>query len=371
MRSATKPKANEHFDFIDGIRALCALFVLLGHAWFQPTTGLYSQRWMSLLGLSYAHLAVVVFIVVSGFVITLPIVRRADDMGSLLGFLKRRARRILPPYYAALVLTSLFILLTGQNKTGTVWDFSVPLTWQQFLSNALLIQNWPFHRPGGSIAYQFWSIAVEWQIYLLVPLLVLGVRRVGYFSTLALAAVLSVAVVVLLPGLEKVTVWFLVLFLYGAGAARLVVLYPQTARRAGMLGLLLSLATLALIFKKGNAWFSRNTPWTDMALGAGVGLLIAGLAIGEGKLLGGMKRILRWRPLVFVGSFSYSLYLVHTPLLHGFWLLWSHVTHQGPVGLFALLLLSCPAIVGIAWCFFVAFERPFMRSPAAAPRPAS
>jgi peptidoglycan/LPS O-acetylase OafA/YrhL len=358
-----KPRT-EHFDFIDGIRALCALFVLLGHAWFQPTAGFYSQRWMNLLGLSYAHLAVVVFIVVSGFVITLPIVRRGD-MGPILGFFKRRARRILPPYYAALLLTSAFILLTGQHKTGTVWDFSVPLTWPQFIGHSLLVHNLPLGLEGGGIGYQLWSIAVEWQIYLLVPLLVLGISRFGFVALVCLLTLISAGVVVFLPQLHDTYAYFVVLFMSGAGAARLVVLRPRDTERAGLIGLGIALAALALVLKNGNAWYARHLALVDLLLGAGVGPLIAGLALAQGKLLTTLKRILRWRPLVFVGSFSYSLYLVHTPLLHGAWLIWSKLTQQGPVGLFGLLLLSCPLIVVLSWCFFVLFERPFMRSAVA------
>src|SRR5688500_4271280 len=69
--------------YVDGVRAVCALFVLVAHTWFQPANGYYAERWMNKLGLSYSHLAVDAFIVVSGFVIGLPIARSGDRIKSL------------------------------------------------------------------------------------------------------------------------------------------------------------------------------------------------------------------------------------------------------------------------------------------------
>jgi peptidoglycan/LPS O-acetylase OafA/YrhL len=350
-----------HFEFIDGLRAVCALFVLLGHTWFQPSSGYYPQRWMNLLGLSYGHLAVVVFIVVSGFVITYPITTRGDDVGSWLQFYKRRARRILPPYYAALVLSAVFILATGQHKTGTVWDFSLPLTWGQLLTHFGMINNLPLGVPGGAIGYQFWSIAVEFQIYLLTPFLVLGIRRIGFWAVVALSLVAAAAFVLLLPAWRDAHVWFVGLFLFGAGAARIVALRPEWGTRAGYLGLLVLLPALAFTAKQGSAWFGRNLPWIDTIIGAGAALLIAGLTVGSGRVLGALKAALSLRWLVWIGTFSYSLYLVHAALLHAFWLLISKVSQPSTTLMFALLVLCAPLIVALSWLFFVAFERPFMR----------
>ena len=89
-----------HLDFLDGLRGLSALFVVLHHA----TGGVPREdvsRWLfritSLLFLD-GHYAVAVFIVLSGFSLMLPVVRSPDHRlrGGFLGYLKRCAWRILP-----------------------------------------------------------------------------------------------------------------------------------------------------------------------------------------------------------------------------------------------------------------------------------
>jgi len=359
----------EHFEFLDGIRALCAIFVLLGHAWSQPSGGFYPERWMNLLGLSYAHLAVAVFIVLSGFVITYPITARGDELGSVVAFFKRRARRILPPYYAALLLSIPFILLTGQQLTGTIWDASVPLSSGQIASHLALIHSWPLGIDGGAIGYQFWSIAVEFQIYLLTPLLLASARRVGLPLVTVVCGLLAALVVVYLPGLKSASVWFVVLFLFGAGTGRIVFHHPERANVAGAVGLVITLATLGTVAKAGNAWFHAQKAWVDLCLGAGIALLIAGIARGELRPLPLLKRWLSFEPLVWIGTFSYSLYLVHAALLHAAWLCWRAWIHPGPKLMFACLLLTTPLIIFVAHRFFLAFERPFMKPAKASPKP--
>ena len=354
-----------HFAFIDSLRALCALYVLLCHAWYEPANGYYAQRWLNKLGMSYGHLAVDVFIVISGFVIILPIAARGDQVGSVTRFLKRRARRILPPFYAALLLTIAFILLFAHERTGTVWDNSLPLTWRAALANFALIQNWVLRSPTALISYQLWSIAVEWQIYLLVPILVLAVSRLGYALTCVLAIATSVALTVTHGEWGSVHHWFVALFLFGAGAARLVVRAPKRAASLGLPGLGILLVTCAVIVIKGNHWWGSWIPFLDLPIGAGSALLIAALTSGarSSSPVAWLARALAWRPLVKLGAFSYSLYLVHPMLLHGAWLLWNRTRGSEPVGMYGLLLLSCPAIVAASWLFHLAFERPFMTAP--------
>ena len=79
-----------HLAFIDGLRAIAALFVMVCHAYFEPANGYYASRLMNHLGLTYGHIAVDVFIVVSGFCLMLPIARRGDQMPPLKQFFTRR-----------------------------------------------------------------------------------------------------------------------------------------------------------------------------------------------------------------------------------------------------------------------------------------
>src|SRR5689334_7582622 len=70
-------------DYVDGIRALAAIYVMLGHAYYEPQNGYYASALLSHLGFQFTRLSVAVFIVVSGFCLMLPVARRQDQMGSL------------------------------------------------------------------------------------------------------------------------------------------------------------------------------------------------------------------------------------------------------------------------------------------------
>ena len=104
----------------------------------QPSGVLASLTgWMA-----YGHFGVTVFIVLAGYSLTIAVSRRDGDLtGGFWAFLRRRIRRIVPPYWAALGMSALLLLIFLNHKTGTHWDLSVPLTWQGFASNFLLVQD--------------------------------------------------------------------------------------------------------------------------------------------------------------------------------------------------------------------------------------
>ncbi|HET9959888.1 MAG TPA: acyltransferase [Polyangiaceae bacterium] len=364
--------------YVDGVRALCALFVLVAHSWFQPSNGFYAERWMNRLGLSYAHLAVDAFIVVSGFVICLPIARQEDRIGSVTRFFQRRAKRILPPYYAALAFAAVFGLVVAPHPTGTVWDNSLPVTWQKLLLHATLLQNMPSELPGGSVSYQFWSIAVEFQIYLLVPFLVPLARRTSW--ALCAGAVFLVSLVVhhFLPTLDSIHHWYISLFAMGAAAARVCVRQPERTSRWLAPGVGWLAIVLMVILVGGHANFTRRLVWIDGLVGVGVAAVLTGLYLDpvnpkgrlERRLHAPLRRLLSSRVLAGIGVFSYSLYLVHPVLLHSIWMLVTWVGQLGgaakmhSVPLFWLILALNPLVVGAAWLFYRAFERPFLhRAP--------
>ena len=353
--SAEKP----HLEFVDGIRALAALFVMVCHAYFEPANGYYAGRFMNHLGLTYGHIAVDVFIVVSGFCLMLPVTKRGGEMGSLRRFFARRARRILPPYYASLALSILFILTVAHVPTGTVWDNCLPLTWAQFLAHVALIHDLPLGLKGGTINYPLWSIAVECQIYLFMPLVVLSLRRLGSAGTLAWTIAFGVGLHWFSAGrLDIATPWYLGLFALGAVAAR--------EGAAGRLrfwrpaSYALWAVILLVLLGKGKAFFDLHVWYIDTVIGLATALAIGATLEDAAKKERGLTRLLSWPPLVRVGLFSYSLYLVHAPLLHGTDLILTRLFHPGSVTMFLLLLACSPLIVAAAYLFHLLFEKPFM-----------
>jgi peptidoglycan/LPS O-acetylase OafA/YrhL len=361
VRPAEAP-ARLRLEFVDSLRALAALFVVLCHTYYQPANGYYASRIMNHLGLSYGYLAVDVFIVVSGFCLMLPAARRGDRLSSLGEFFRRRVRRILPPYYACLLLSILFILVWAHEKTGTVWDNSLPLTWQQVVAHLFLVHDLPLGLPGGAINFPLWSIAVEFQLYLVMPLIVWSFRRTGNLITVAWAVAVGLALYLVRPGwLDGATPWYLGQFVMGCLAARLCVLRqgsfgPGLRIACGLMWVAIGL----LIISQGRNFYTEMRPYVDTGVGAATAVLLAVLFSDGGRQQFWLGRALNWKPLVAVGLFSYSLYLVHAPLLHAFDRVFVGLFTPGPVTRFLLLVCMIPCIVGIAYLFHLAFERPFL-----------
>src|SRR4051812_10624228 len=104
MPAPPPPPRAERFDFLDGLRGLAALYVVLHHA-SQDVPAPMLRGWAAAARflLRHGHFAVAVFIVLSGYCLMRPVARDASRQirGGTLAYLRRRAWRILPPYYAA------------------------------------------------------------------------------------------------------------------------------------------------------------------------------------------------------------------------------------------------------------------------------
>src|SRR5581483_5580771 len=107
-----------------------AVYVVLFHAGVGFTSSALPRAALTLRrALSYGHDAVAVFIVLSGYCLMLPVVRGGGELaGGFAGYISRRARRILPPYYVTLVVSLLLIWSVPalQRPSGTTWDDSLP-----------------------------------------------------------------------------------------------------------------------------------------------------------------------------------------------------------------------------------------------------
>src|SRR4051812_4239805 len=91
---------------LDGMRGLAALYVVLFHCWLLTFRGFPANHGPSWLGwLRYGHLAVIFFLICSGFSLAVSPAVRGWRLGSTARYARRRAWRILPPYWAALVFS--------------------------------------------------------------------------------------------------------------------------------------------------------------------------------------------------------------------------------------------------------------------------
>lgn len=297
-----------YFAFIDGMRALAVLGVILYH--FN-------------LGVSGGFIGVDIFFVLSGFLITSILAARVNGPAGefFAHFYERRARRIIPALAIMMLLSVIaayFLLLPGDMS-----EFSKSLR-----DMSVFFSNFSFSRKVGyfdTVAHakpllHTWSLAVEEQFYLLFPPLLLivarllkgNMQRVGVLLALLFVASLA-ASIALLPSKPEIVfflphtrAWEL---LAGSLVAILGTRHLPTARIAN----LVSTGALAvLLFCM--ATYSAATPFPGAAAIPPV-LASALLIWANLKQPSFAARLLSWKPLVYVGLISYGLYLYHWPVL--------------------------------------------------------
>ena len=345
---------------LDGIRGLAALYVVVNHIFLRAFPGYpadIAPFWAS--GFRYGRFAVVVFIVLSGFSLSVGPARAGWHLGGIRKFAHRRAWRILPPYWAALGFS---LLMTWFVLAQPGWP--VP-TAKSVAVNGLLVQD-VLAAPSPNRA--FWSIAIEAQLYLIFPLLILAVRRFGVCAMVALVAAPVLALGIrgatgdraATQLLTQYTPDLAVLFAIGVAAAGILTTTERRrARPWHWYGLALAVPALALIAWRGPVWSIDNLFWLDLAFGPAIGCLLAAVATGRPRPLVGL---LGSRPLRRLGSFSYSLYLTHAPIVIAVY--YGLMVGRVPQGVPMFLVLCAvvlPLTVLFARLFAELFELPFQR----------
>ena len=294
-----------HRSDIDGLRAVAVLSVLSYHYW----GGLFSG----------GFIGVDVFFVISGYLLSAIIISEVQEGNfSFSRFYERRIRRIFPALFAMLAFSSVF-----------VWFFLLPPDADSFgrsmLAASLSASNIYFWKTSNYFdapaavrpLLHTWSLAVEEQFYIFLPIFIVFVRR--YHAKYLRATVITIAIASLIwsivdvrldPGaaffLPFTRAWEL---LFGTVLALRIIPVPRSQRLReclaafGLLGILRSVFVLTV-----------NTPFpgeNSILPCAAAGAII--LAGEEGDTLTGW--LLSRKPVVFIGLISYSLYLWHWPLL--------------------------------------------------------
>ncbi|RUW28061.1 acyltransferase [Mesorhizobium sp. M4B.F.Ca.ET.190.01.1.1] len=314
---ATRDRLNHHRAEIDGLRALAVLAVLCFH--------------LRIFGFSGGFVGVDVFFVISGFLITKIVVADIDGgRFSLAQFYRRRARRLLPALFATLALSCIAaVLLFAPQHLETFAE--------SLLAATLGVSNVLFWRESGyfDLAARMkpllhtWSLSVEWQFYCVWPLLLSGLlalfRRRMVWPILAIA-VLGFWLIFafqdgsfwLLAGTRtaewlsdgRATVFYNMpfrVFEFACGAVLVWLPHPRALATHELLALL----GLVLI---GSAVFFLD----DTAHAPALNVLVP--TVGAAMVLYADRSrhvalVLRNGPAAYVGRISYSLYLVHWPLI--------------------------------------------------------
>jgi peptidoglycan/LPS O-acetylase OafA/YrhL len=360
---------------------LAAIIVTLQHVYFHTLWGAHLTGWQATLSTALCWLfpgraAVAVFIVLSGYLLMRPVVREGTGQipGGTWAYLRRRARRILPPYYAALAFSIALILAVPSLRTpvSPEWaDALPPFGFKNLAAHLLLLHNLSWYW-ASKIDPPLWTIATEWQIYFLFPLILLPAwRRFGNAGSVAIGLTLGLGVYLLTGKGHAAAPWFLGLFALGAAAAS-AHSRPSTdpsVRLFGWLAAILqtifAIITLECAFGMLRFLTVDGLPglWPDywafdllMGLSSACFLLFAAASQQSNWLV----KMLSSRFFVRVGVASFSLYLIHDPILAALKVPLDRI-HFGPWRQFITMILAGGVIVAVAtYLFHIVFERPFM-----------
>lgn len=348
---------------MDGIRGISAVWVLLHHTFKEaaPEIGEFESPFAWMFGWIYqGHFAVTVFIVLAGYSLMLSYANYSGSMrDGFWGYIRRRAWRIVPPYWAALVLAILLaVFLTGE-PVGVAWGTNTPTDPLSWIISALLLQDLI---PVTNVSFPFWSVAVEWHIYLLLPV-ILGIRRrASWFTAIGVGASIGLVGVfvgmVLTDKVERLYPEYYFLFALAAGACVIVTEDPPWAKRVPwtMISVLAIGTSISLLTATTSEWANDHQQELDVLIGLGVIAFIISLA--QDNLA---ARVLTWRPFTVLGSFAYSIYLVHAPVLRAIWMhLVEPINISPALQLVIALAVVAPTLVLLSWGFHLVAERPFI-----------
>lgn len=199
-------------------------------------------------------------------------------------------------------------------------------------------------------------------IYLLFPLITHVWRSSSYVFGVALGllvGLIGVAVAHVIPFFAGLYPEYYAAFTIGVGSCALAHYRPRWVHRlpSALIACVALACFAAVLAMRPYSWAKAHFTELDLGLALILGLLLLGLTLGQTRPL---ARTLGSIPLVFTGAFSYSIYLVHAPLLQVAWLTVVDPVPSEAVRVAVEVLLVTPAIVAVAYLFHRAFERPFM-----------
>lgn len=367
---APTPTPNSRTLALDGLRGIACAGILVLHVWMFDW-GLRGRPPKNALDLaiSQLHLGVPLFFVLSGLLIYRPFVAAAldgRDAPHLGRYVLRRAARILPAYWAALV--GAFAVLTAIGHPNTVPAGE--------LVRFLLFVQSHSETTRGQLDPPMWTLAVEVSFYALVP--VLGLLAAGRATSRARQAALPAALLVLGVALQvaayscgwprTVTTSLLTnLTPFAAGMLAATLTHGRTMRRGAAVALVAG-GSAAVVLDAASVALRLGPPavldvQAHLPAVGGFAAIIAALTASELR-----GAVLTSAPLRAAGTLSYGIYLWHFPVIFAL-----RGTGRWPDALPAALALTSAITVALAAASWFALERPALRwasRRARTPRPA-
>ncbi|MGZ5033956.1 MAG: acyltransferase family protein [Usitatibacter sp.] len=372
---------------LDGVRGIAVLWVMLFH--FAALAGGRGDPWIEAMDkfplldavIRNGYLGVDLFFLLSGFLLTLPWflhARAGVAAPRTREFYLRRIRRIVPAYYAQLVI--LFAIVLPLLLGIDYWKHDLYVILYNVFAHAAFVHNLsPLSSASMSVNGALWTLAVEAQYYLLLPLLAPLFVRAPVVATIAAFIAAAAWQLASRHGFDALVAWQMAMGAHWKWSEAIVrhLLVTQLPAYLGhfALGTLLGRAWLEW---RDRAPGRRSFPYLfaagAAALAALLGYLRSGIAVwGDytwmlstlclGTLLfaaaagkGPIARALLARgPLAFLGRISYSAYLYHLLVLA---VLLKHADTLPRAAVFPVFMFATVALSWLSWHFI---EQPWQK----------
>jgi peptidoglycan/LPS O-acetylase OafA/YrhL len=356
--------------YLDVLRAGAAMMVLFGHTshFFLPRSFL-AAGWLQGLG-------VYLFFLISGFLISHSVFeKRHDPHYGFRAYFIDRLCRIYSAFLPALVLV---VVLDGFAHTSTLYEWGRDYTPEGWFGNLVMLQDFPifqilrrlgapdsgwFIGPFGS-ARPFWTISIEWWIYMLFGGVVLiWLRRnrpIGWIGMLLLAFVAIEPVYHFVGGYDQCLT---ILWVVGMGTSLLWLQVPTltiggsriAAPRLRRIALIVSAAAA---FAIAGRLLSSHSEMLELQFGLSLGTFVFAVLFVLGLAPISVPPPLA-RLVGFLAGYSYSLYLTHYTLLE--FIAIRLVPHgEGPL-VFWLVIAGANLFATIFWYLFERHHRQLAR----------
>jgi peptidoglycan/LPS O-acetylase OafA/YrhL len=367
--ASTTPAPASRLTALDGLRGVAALVVMLHHLYLVAVPSLRNSGgsspgslywWVSetpLKILTAGSEAVLVFFVLSGLVVALPALRKSRF--SWAGFLSGRIARIYLPVWASLAIGTALIWLLPRDLVAVTPGSWVANSNATSTTAATLLNQVSLTAASYDINNVLWSLRWELAFSVLLPLFAAVAFLVRRRWLLTVSVAFALSLLGLLTNIDALR-YLPVFFIGTIMAVRLDSIQEWARRRlrrpnARRWGIALVVGSLVLLVAH---WWAQpiaapgtlpGSVFTQLAVLGAAGLVLAAIGVPF------LRRALDSRPSQWLGRISFSLYLIHVPILATLTFL------LGDDKWWLVALLTIPLALLTAWGFHQAVERPSHR----------
>lgn len=367
---------------IDALRAIAVIGVVLLHtqnAWYYGSGGDWPvadrlhmrDHWMGIVSIpvTFGFLGLNLFFLLSGLCIHLWWLKRSQGGAKpfqFWGYFRRRLTRLYPAYFGAVVFSLLLLGGTEWLRLNVLGREALSVQAGNVIEQTLRYLTFTHTLKAetfGGYNGPLYTMAIEFQFYLLYPLVLAGFRRFGPVGTLLAATAISIVAslwvvssgdarmmrVVLDSAVARWPEWIL-----GCLMAEWLVRWratsiaaPIAARPFVWLGGCAFIAATLLQVKSGIA---PNLLWTASI----ASVVVLFLQRDEKPLTA------RFAWLCWLGTISYSIYLIHAPILRLFSMFLTPQPASLGINLLIYLTLALPLVLALAYVLFKFLEEPFL-----------